>query len=435
MVCIAELLGRPLAMKLLAKIVVVLLVLAGGGALLLPWAKAYWNNRNRPSYRLAPLTRGEIVMFVNSTGTIQPERRVSVGSFASGPIKKLYVDYNSEVKKGDLLAEIDPRIYKANVDRDQALCASAQAEVARVTALLEQAGKDEERANALRKKSNKYISDTELDKFKFTRACLEAQLGVAEAAVEQAEGNRRNSEANLSYTEIRAPVEGVVIDRKIDEGQTLAASFQTPELFVVAPGMDKRMYVYAAVDEADIGLIRQAQRRDQEVVFTVDAYPDDLFQGKISQVRVNPTTTQNVVTYTVVVDAPNPERKLLPGMTANLSFQIERRSDILKVPNAALRFYPKPEQVRPEDRDLLEGSGEGASPDDQAKAAEIQRSAAERALARRNRNRRHVWVVEDDYLRAVEIITGTSDSTSTELVSGKLVEGQEVVTGIKLIGR
>jgi HlyD family secretion protein len=421
-------------MRFLVKIIVVLSVLAAGGALAFPWARAYWNNRTRPSYRLASVTRGEIVLYVNSTGTIQPERRVSVGSFVSGPIKRLCVDYNSEVKKGDLLAEIDPRIYKANVDRDQAICASARAEVARVTALLQQAKKDEERANELRKKNKRYISDTELDKFRFGRACLESQLAVAEAAVEQATGNLRNSEANLSYTEIRSPVDGMVIDRKIDEGQTLAAQFQTPELFAVAPGMDKRMYVYAAVDEADIGLIREAQRRDQEVVFTVDAYPDDLFRGKIFQVRVNPTTTQNVVTYTVVVVAPNPERKLLPGMTANLSFEIEKRSNVLRVPNAALRFYPKPEQVRPEDRGLLEG-GEGNLADEETRAAEIQRSAAERALARRNRNRRHVWIVEDDLLRAVEIITGTSDSKDTEVVSGQLAEGQEVVAGIKTAGR
>ena len=422
-------------MRFLLKTFIVLLVLGSAGALLFPWARAYWNHRNKPSYRVGPVTRGEIALFVNSTGTVQPERRVSVGAFVSGPIKKLHVDYNSEVKKDDLLAEIDPRIYEANVARDRAQCASAHAEVARVKALLQQAKNDETRANELRKKNKKYISDTEVDKFRFARACLEAQLGVAEAAVQQAESNLQNSQANLSYAEIRSPVDGVVIDRKIDEGQTLAAQFQTPELFVVAPGMDRQMYVYAAVDEADIGFIRQAQQQDQEVAFTVDAYPDDLFHGKIFQVRVNPTTTQNVVTYTVVVVAPNPQRKLLPGMTANLSFQIDKHSDVLKVPNAALRFYPKPEQVRPEDRDLLEGAAEGAPAEDAATAAEVQHSAPDRALARRNRNRRHVWVVEDESLRAVEIITGINDSKDTEVVSGKLAEGQQVVTGIRLSGR
>jgi HlyD family secretion protein len=257
-------------------------------------------------------------------------------------------------------------------------------------------------------------------------------LGVAEASVKQAQGNLGTSNMYLEYTKILSPVDGVVIDRKIDQGQTLAANFQTPEMFVVAPGMEKRMYVYASVDEADIGLIRDAQDRDKPVVFTVDAYQDDLFEGKIFQIRVNPTTTQNVVTYTVVVEAPNRERKLLPGMTANLTFEIDKHTNVLKVPNTALRFFPKPEQVRPEDHDVLEGHDDqvgGSEPT----TAPVQQSAGERALSRRNRNKRHVWVLENDLLRAVEIVTGINDTKDTEVVSGELAEGQQVVSGIKLI--
>ena len=149
------------------------------------------------------------------------------------------------------------------------------------------------------------------------------------------------SEANLDYTEIRSPVDGIVIDRKIDPGQTVAATFQTPELFIVAPDMRKEMHVFASVDEADIGLIRDAQESGQPVRFTVDAYPDDLFEGKIFQIRKSSTTTQNVVTYPVVVSAPNPDLKLLPGMTASISFQVARdATNVLRIPNAALRFYP-----------------------------------------------------------------------------------------------
>jgi len=223
----------------------------------------------------------------------------------------------------------------------------------------------------------------------------------------------------------------VVIDRKIDEGQSLAAQFQTPELFVVAPEMEEHMHVFASVDEADIGLIRQAQEKKNLVLFTVDAYPDDLFQGEIHQVRMNPTTLQNVVTYTVVVETPNPEMKLLPGMTAKLSFQIDKHEGVIKVPNAALRFYPKPEHVRPEDHELLEGSEEESKTEEGTENLESQRSATERAAARKNRNRRHVWVVEGDLLRAVAIVTGLSDSKHTEAVSGPLEEGQELVTGVK----
>jgi len=223
----------------------------------------------------------------------------------------------------------------------------------------------------------------------------------------------------------------VVIDRKIDEGQSLAAQFQTPELFVVAPDMDKWMHVFASVDEADIGLIRQAKEQSSAVLFTVDAYPDDLFEGTIFQVRLNPTTTQNVVTYTVVVRAANPQMKLLPGMTAKLSFQIAKHEKVLKIPNAALRFYPKPEQVRPEDRGVLEGQEEAPTGEEATENLESQRSATERAAARKTRTRRHVWMADGDFLKAVPVVVGLSDSKHTELISGELAEGQEVVTGIR----
>jgi HlyD family secretion protein len=419
-------------MKFFLKLAVLLLVVGGGGTALVSWGRAYWNDRNKPNFRSGKVTRGDVVLMVLSTGTVQPEKRVSIGSVVSGPIKKLCVDYNSVVKKGEVLAEIDPRIYEANVNRDEALCASAKADVERVKAQLEQAHNDEARAIELQKKNKRYISDTEMDKFRFSRLCLEAQLGVSQASVKQAQGNLGTSRMYLEYTQIVSPVDGVVIDRKIDEGQTLAANFQTPEMFVVAPNMDKTMYVYASVDEADIGLIRDAQQDDKPAVFTVDAYLDDLFEGKIFQIRVNPTTTQNVVTYTVVVKAPNPEQKLLPGMTANLTFEIDKHAHVLKVPNAALRFFPKRELVRPEDQDVLEGI-DNQSASKENTAAEGQQSAQERALSRRNRNKRHVWIAENDLLRALEIVTGINDTKDTEVISGELTEGQEVVTGVKLI--
>ena len=267
-----------------------------------------------------------------------------------------------------------------------------------------------------------------MDQFKFNRMSLEAQLAVAETTVKQAEANLDTSEANLAYTKITSPVDGVIIDRKVDPGQTVASQFQTPELFIVAPDMRKEMHVFASVDEADIGLIRDAQETGQPVRFTVDAYPDDLFEGKIFQIRKNSTTTQNVVTYPVVVSAPNPDLKLLPGMTASISFQVGESDDVPRIPNAALRFYPQREQVRPEDRKLLEG----AEPPEGAEAqVEESLSAEEKAEVRRRRSRRHVWVVDGDFLRAVEVDTGLSDSKYTELVSGDVREGRKLVTGIQ----
>jgi HlyD family secretion protein len=410
-----------------------ILIVGGVAVAGLPRVKAYWKARNRPQYRQAEVVEGQIVSVVNATGRVEPVSSVHVGSVVSGPIDDLFVDFNSVVKDGDLLAQIDERIYKAQKAADEALLKTREAEVSRVRALLEQARNDETRAKALYEENPDYISDAELDQVKYTCLSLEAQLEVAEAAVQQAQGNLDNSVANLGYTRIESPVNGIVIERKIDPGQTLAAQFQTPELFVIAEEMDERMFVYASIDEADIGLIREAEQRGERVEFTVDAYPDDLFEGKIKQVRINPTETQNVVTYPVVVEAPNPDMKLLPGMTANLSFHIEKREDIVKIPNAALRFYPKKEQVRPEDHKLLDGA-EAEEDEEETANDDGQLSAVDRIEANRERDKRHVWVAEGEYLHAIEVETGISDNKYTELIKGTLEVGQKLVTGVRTPG-
>ncbi len=416
--------------KLLAIILIIAVVgglLTAGGMKLLD----VWRERHKPKFHEASLVRGDIVAVVNSTGTIQPVLRVSVGTFVSGPISELSVDFNDRVKKGQLLARIDPRIYNAGVARDEAALATAKAEMARIVALRQQAVNDEKRAEQLREINPEYLADSVMDQYRFQRQSFDAQLRVAEASIKQAEAMLENSQANLGYTEIRSPVDGIVIDRKIDEGQTLAAQFSTPELFIVAPDMDKEMNIYASVDEADIGLIREAQQRQAAVEFTVDSYPTDLFEGRIDQIRLNPTTTENVVTYPVVVKAPNPEMKLLPGMTASLSFRVGQRQDVLKIPNAALRFYPKPEHVHPDDRPILEGAVTASLDEDDAQTARDSRSASEKAEDGRRRSRRHVWIVENDLLRAVPVTTGLSDYQFTELVEGSLQGGQKMVTRVE----
>jgi HlyD family secretion protein len=389
----------------------------------------YLKERRRVNYREADVTRGRIVAVVNATGTVKPVRLVNVGAFVSGPIKEVYVVHNDEVKKGDKLALIDPLIYDAAVDRDQAALDTRVADLERALALLEQAGNDLERANKLRAVNTSYLSDTELDQFRFNHKSLKAQYNVAKASVVQAKAQLANSLANKEYTVIVSPEDGVVIDRKVDPGQTVAASFQTPDMFVVAPDMRKEMWVFANVDEADIGLIREAKESNQPVRFTVDSYPDDLFTGKIAQIRQSATTTQNVVTYPVIVSAPNPELKLMPSMTANLSFQLREKDKVLRVPNAALRFFPVREQVRPEDRHLLDTKAavQGEAEDQ----TDSKRSAEEKAEMRKKRHRRHVWVVDGDFLRGVEIVTGLSDNNNTEVVSGELTEKDKVVTGIQ----
>ena len=390
----------------------------------------YWKDRNRIEYLEAEVSRGRIVAVVNSTGTVKPVREVKVGAFVSGPIESILVDFNDEVKKGDLLARIDPRLYEANVARDEATLATRIADVERVRATLQQAINDERRSLALRAERKDFIADSEMDQYKFGRLNQAAQLSVAETTVKQAKANLDTSIANLAYTKIVAPVDGVIIDRKVDPGQTVAAQFQTPELFTVAPDMRKEMQIYASVDEADIGLIRTAKETGQPVRFTVDAYPDDLFEGKIHQIRKNSSTTQNVVTYPVLVSAPNPDLKLLPGMTASLSFQVGVNEDALLIPNSALRFYPERDQVRPEDRKILEGTEPTEATNSQSKSA---LSADETAEVRRSRSRRHVWVVDGDYLKAVVVHTGISDSKFSEMVgtSNVIRQGTKLVTLVK----
>jgi len=408
-------------------------------------AVEYWKQRNRPQWRTARVDRGDIVYYVNSTGTVKPKLQVSVGAFVSGPIVDLPVEFNQEVKKGQLLAQIDERLYRANLDRDLATLENRKADVVRVKAQLQQAINDEKRSLALREEDKTFISQSELDKFKFSRMSFEAQLDVAISAVAQAEATLKNSEANLDYTKILSPVDGIVINRKIDPGQTLAAQFQTPELFIVAPDMRTEMHVHANVDEVEIGRVQEAQRKKNPVTFTVDAYQDQIFEGEILEVRLSSTTTQNVVTYPVVIKSPNPDLKLLPGMTASLSFKVDERKDAIRIPNAALRFYPSNIfHVREQDRRILDGSladsdSEGdddfEDPDDpftNDEQATNTLSVLQKAEIKQKRRYRYVWIQDGDFLRGVKVLVGLDDGHHSELLEGDLKAGDKLVTGLKL---
>ncbi|RLS54582.1 MAG: efflux RND transporter periplasmic adaptor subunit [Planctomycetota bacterium] len=423
-------------MRTLLKILIALAVLGGLGYASLGPIQNYLAEQRKITWRTASVEEGAIVEVVNSTGTIKPKLQITVGSFVSGPIEELHCEFNQEVRKGDLLAKIDPRIYKSNVTRDAATLANREADVMRVKAQLQQAINDEKRAIALRAEDQTFLAQAEMDKIRFTRLGLEAQLKVAETTIAQARASLDNSQINLDYTEIRSPVDGIVINRKIDPGQTLAAQFQTPELFVIAPDMREEMHVHASVDEADIGRIRKAQDKKYPVSFTVDAYPEEVFSGKVNEIRLSSTTTQNVVTYPVIVGAPNPDLKLLPGMTASISFQVDERQKVIKIPNAALRYYPEAEYVRPEDKAILEGltslqpidaeqfGGTGTS-------SQQAQSATDRAESRKKRSQRHVWVAEGQLLRAISVTLGLTDGQHTELVDGDLPIGQNLVIGVE----
>ena len=457
-------------MRTFIKIFIVLAVLAVG-YFGFTFGQRWLAERNKPRFRTAFVEQGDLRITVNATGQLEPTQSVKVGSFVSGPILELYVDHNDEVKADQVLAKIDPRIYVASVQRDEAALGSRNGDVARVQAELQRARNDEKRSAALKAENEDFISQAELDQFRFARMSLEAQLLIAESAVKQAQANLDNSNANLGYTEIKAPVDGTIIDRKIDKGGMLAAQFTAPELFVIAPRMREEMLIRASIDEADIGLIRAAKDSHQPVFFSVDAYPEMVFSdAKVQQIRLSSTTTQNVVTYPVIVSTANPDLKLLPGMTANLTFQIKELTEILKVPNAALRYFPDKAMVRDQDQKLLELNLAPEPSEETATSSETP-PVEDRAKATVASSKRIVWVQETladvaaaaatagkspdsekaseatpaasanstadsgkaftGKLRAINIEIGDSDYQFTQVLSGDLKSGDELIVGVK----
>lgn len=402
--------------------IIVVLILAGGSGY---GYQQGWFLKKGPKYLTSAVTRGRIEMVVNSTGTVKPLRMVSVGAFTSGPIAVVDVDFNHVVKKGDRLALIDERLLKAAVDRDTAFLNTQKAELARIEALLQQARNNEARAYKLVSVNRNYISDSEMDQFVYGRAALEAQRNLAAAAIAQATATLARSQQDLVYTTITSPVDGIIIERKIDPGQTVVASFQTPELFTIAPEIE---HVFASADEADIGLIDAARKKGHKAKFTIDAFPGEMFEAVISDIRNNSTTTQNVVTYPVIIKATDPERKLRPGMTANITFPIEAKENVLRVPAIALRFRPVKDQVRPEDQHYVETVINTAE-------AGTRRSAGEKAAAAKQRSKRIVWVQEERLLRAVPVTIGLMESQFAEVISGEISETDRVVTGVESVAR
>jgi HlyD family secretion protein len=402
-------------MKKLILIAVVLLAAVGGGA----W---YWvrGSNGATSFRLAKVERGDLLVTVTATGTVQPVTQVQVGTQVSGTIQKLFADFNSKVKEGEQVAQIDPAPFQARVDQDQANYLRAQADVERVKANLVQAEKDLARSKELAKRE--LISTADLDAATAAYDSLVAQVKVAEATVAQGKSTLQISTVNFGYTKIVSPIDGLVISRNVDVGQTVAASLSAPTLFVIADSL-KKIQVQASVAEADIGKITLSQ----DVTFTVDAWRERPFSGKVSQVRLSPTTVQNVVTYTVLIDADNPEEKLLPGMTASVSFQVARHVAVLKIPNAALRFTP-PADLLGDTAQAEKGGDKGAE-----KAGEKDRDKP-KGPGERGRGAGRVWIQDaaSGGIKAVPILTvpGATDGSFTLYRSGDLQEGQELITGI-----
>ena len=288
-----------------------------------------------PEVNTVTVTEGDIVDTVGATGALEAVTTVQVGSQVSGIIQELYVDFNSIVREGDVIMRLDPSLFETQLEQARANLLRSEAEVERLSVAVDDAATQLRRSRELA--AGDLISETELEAAEVTLRSAQAQLKSAEAQVRQSQASLSMNEVNLEHTVIRAPIDGIVTSRLVDVGQTVAASFQAPELFVIAADLTK-MRVIANIDESDVGRIRPNQR----VTFTVDAFPTEDFEGTVSQIRLEPIVTQNVVTYATVIDAPNQELKLKPGMTATVTVEVARRENVTRIPNSALRFRPTP---------------------------------------------------------------------------------------------
>ena len=358
------------------------IILGAVAAAVILWLIFRPTSKETVNLETAKAERIDISSSVTATGTVEPVTKVEVGTQVSGIISKLYVDYNDIVKAGQVIAEMD----KVNL---QAELSAANAQLATAKTEYEYQQKEFNRIKTLHDKE--LVSDSEFDQAQY-------QFQSAKNAYSQTQASYTKVRRNLSYATITSPIDGVVISKAVEEGQTVAAGFSTPTLFTIAKDLTD-MQVVANVDEADIGQVKEGQR----VTYTVAAYPDDVFEGRVRQVRLEATTTSNVVTYEVVINAPNPDLKVKPGLTATITIFTLEEEDVLAVPTKAFRFMPDPE--------ILKGLGISIA-----------------GMPARNDSTRTLWVKKGDTISPVQVVTGNTSGDKTGIVSG-LADGEEIVTG------
>ncbi len=388
-------------MKKKTIIILILIVLIASGG----YYYFFISNKNKEvSWKTKPITKGKISIFVKATGTINADTTINVGTQVTGTIWKLYADWNTKVKKGQLIAVLDTSfLHASRLD--------AQASLSKAMAILNKTKRDYDRNKKLL--DEKVVSESD---YEISLAAYES----AKADVASAKAQLNHSLINLQYAVIRAPVDGVVIARSVELGQTVVSSFNTPTLFTIANDLTK-MQVQANVDEADIGQCKVGQ----PVSFTVDAYPEELFNGQIAQIRLNPVMVQNVVNYIVIIKVPNPDRKLMPGLTANLNIKVQEHKDIMKVSSNALRFTPpaniiaKLKNISDSVRILL-------------KKETTQNELDNFEVSSKNKTAL-IWILKGKDMVPVKVNTGLTDGNYTE-VTGAIQPGDEVITGLGTAG-
>ncbi len=400
--------------------------------------------------KTSAVTRGDLVTSISATGTIEPEEVVDVGAQVNGLIVKMgedpkspdkIVGWDSQVEEHQVLAQVDDVMYRSTVDQSQGKLNQDKAQLLTNQAKLEQAKKDWVRAQKLI--LTKSIADLDYDTAKLTFETAKYSIPLQEALIEQDEALLKAAQRNLEYCTIRSPVKGTIVDRRVNVGQTVVSSLSTSSMFLIAKDL-RRLQIWASVNEADVGQIHVGQH----VGFTVDAFSGQQFQGLVSQIRLNATMTQNVVTYTVVVDTDNSNGKLLPYLTTNLKFEIERHDNVLQVPSMALKWHPAGWGHRhggAGDEQAASGAspgeaggkggkaGEpgGKAPTDASQVAKAGGPKSRPEKTKEQAERGHVWVLDSQEAqpRRVSVQVGISDGLTTEVVSSELEPGMEVVTG------
>nr|CBX27237.1 hypothetical protein N47_A12660 [uncultured Desulfobacterium sp.] len=398
------------------------------------------SNDQSVSYRTEKVKRGDLMVTISATGTVEPEEVIDVGAQVAGRILEFgkdknnkTIDYGSVIGEGTVLAQIDDSLYAADaaqaaaqVQQSRASLERAKADIEQIKAKLYQAKRDWERAQKLG--PSEALAETAYDAYKSGYETAVANLAVSRATIEQAVAAVAQSEAafkraqqNLGYCTIKSPVKGVIIDRRVNIGQTVVASLNAPSLFLIAKDL-KRMQVWVAVNEADIGKIHSGQK----VSFTVDAFPGELFHGEVGKVRLNASMSQNVVTYTVEIITDNSNGRLLPYLTANVQFELDRLNNVLTVPNAALRWTPTSEQVDPKYRDLLLKSA-----GDEENLKKDKRSGNNKEQKHPNGKKKGtVWIIRSGNLpEPLQLTVGTSDGMLTQVEGDGLKEGLGVILG------
>jgi len=390
-----------------------LVALALGGGI--AWRRSHANNG--PKFETVAVEKGPIVARVTATGTLSALVTVQVGTQVSGTLQKINVDFNSPVTKGQLIAKIDPRLFDAAVEQSRANYVAGQGNLAKAKAQAVDARRQYTRNKALRDQN--LIAQADLDTSEANALAAEAGVQAAEGALEQAKAGLNQAEVNLRYTDIDSPINGTVISRNVDVGQTVAASLQAPVLFTIAEDL-KRMQVDTSIPEADVGKLKDGM----DATFMVDAYPGEKFKGTIRQIRNSAQLQQNVVTYDAVIDVPNPELKLRPGMTANVTVVYAERHDVLRVPNAALRFRPPPEMWAALGRagpGAPGAAGSAGGPGGRPEKGEHKDGPSDRKA---------VWTLKEGRPQRVSVRVGVSDGTTSEILEGDVAPGDQVITEV-----